>query len=46
MCIRDRASIGVFMIFALVFVVLTLPLGVASTNLSQRLAVKLSLIHI
>ena len=37
---NEGASIGVFMIFALVFVVLTLPLGVASTNLSQRLAVK------
>ena len=37
---NEGASLGVFLIFALVFVVLTLPLGVVSTNLSQRLAVK------
>lgn len=37
---NEGASIGVFFLFALVFVVLTLPLGVYTTNLSQRLAVK------
>ena len=37
---NEGASLGVFMLFALVFVVLTLPLGIFSTSLSQRLAVK------
>ena len=37
---NEGASLPVFFIFALGFVVLTLPLGVLFTNLSQRLAVK------
>lgn len=37
---NEGASLGAFMVFALVFVVLTLPLGVYATSLSQRLAVK------
>ncbi|MEO5981390.1 MAG: amino acid ABC transporter permease [Pedococcus sp.] len=37
---NEGASLPVFFLFALGFVVLTLPLGVLFTNLSQRLAVK------
>ncbi len=37
---NEGASLLTFLLFAIVFVVLTLPLGVVSTNLSQRLAVK------
>ncbi|MBB2985040.1 amino acid ABC transporter permease [Terracoccus luteus] len=37
---NETASIGVFLVFALGFVVLTLPVGILFTSLSQRLAVK------
>ncbi|NHA68444.1 amino acid ABC transporter permease [Phycicoccus flavus] len=37
---NEGASLGTFFIFALGFVILTLPLGIATTNLSRRLAVK------
>lgn len=37
---NEGASLPVFFLFALGFVILTLPLGVLFTNLSQRLAVK------
>ena len=36
----EGASLGLFLIFALGFVVLTLPLGIYFTSLSRRLAVK------
>lgn len=37
---NQGASLITFLMFAMVFVVLTLPIGIASTALSQRLAVK------
>jgi glutamate transport system permease protein len=37
---NEGASLPTFFLFALGFVILTLPLGIAFTNLSQRLAVK------
>ena len=37
---NETGSLLVFFIFALGFVILTLPLGILFTNLSQRLAVK------
>ncbi|QQS01911.1 MAG: amino acid ABC transporter permease [Austwickia sp.] len=37
---NEGASLMTFLLFAIVFVILTLPLGVVSTNLSQRMAVK------
>lgn len=37
---NETGTLGVFLIFALGFVVLTLPLGVLFTSLSRRLAVK------
>ena len=37
---NEGASLGVFLIFALGFIVLTLPLGLYFTSLSRRLAVK------
>ncbi len=37
---NEGASMVTFLLFAMVFVVLTLPIGVASTTLSQKLAVK------
>lgn len=37
---NEGSSIGTFLVFALGFVVLTLPLGLLFTNLSRRLAVK------
>ena len=37
---NETASVAVFMVFALGFVILTLPLGVLFTHLSRRLAVK------
>ena len=37
---NEGASLPTFFIFALGFVILTLPLGILFTNLSQRLAVK------
>ena len=40
---NEGASLPTFFLFALGFVILTLPLGILFTNLSQRLAVKLSL---
>jgi glutamate transport system permease protein len=37
---NETGTLGVFLIFALGFVILTLPLGVLFTSLSRRLAVK------
>lgn len=37
---NEGAQLPIFAVFALIFVVLTLPIGVATTSLSQRLAVK------
>lgn len=37
---NEGASMPTFMLFAMVFVVLTLPIGMATTTLSQKLAVK------
>lgn len=37
---NEGASLAIFLIFALGFVILTLPLGLLFTNLSRRLAVK------
>jgi glutamate transport system permease protein len=37
---NETASFGVFFIFALGFVILTLPVGIFFTSLSRRLAVK------
>ncbi len=37
---NETASLGVFLVFALGFVILTLPVGVFFTSLSRRLAVK------
>jgi glutamate transport system permease protein len=37
---NETGSIQVFLVFALGFVILTLPLGVLFTYLSRRLAVK------
>jgi glutamate transport system permease protein len=37
---NEGASLMTFLLFAIVFVILTLPIGVVSTNLSQRMAVK------
>jgi glutamate transport system permease protein len=37
---NEGGSLGVFMIFAIGFVILTLPIGVGATSLSRRLAVK------
>jgi glutamate transport system permease protein len=37
---NETASVTVFLVFALGFVVLTLPVGVFFTSLSRRLAVK------
>jgi glutamate transport system permease protein len=37
---NETASVAVFLVFALGFVVLTLPVGLAFTSLSRRLAVK------
>lgn len=37
---NEGSSIGIFLIFALGFVILTLPLGVLFTSMSRRLAVK------
>ncbi|WP_076260958.1 amino acid ABC transporter permease [Intrasporangium flavum] len=37
---NETASVGVFLVFALGFVILTLPIGVLFTSLSRRLAVK------
>ncbi|GAA4399924.1 amino acid ABC transporter permease [Ornithinibacter aureus] len=37
---NEGAQLGVFFVIAMIFVVLTLPIGVLATNLSQRLAVK------
>jgi glutamate transport system permease protein len=37
---NEGSSIGIFLIFALGFVILTLPLGVFFTSMSRRLAVK------
>ncbi len=37
---NEGGSLGVFMIFAIGFVILTLPVGVGATSLSRRLAVK------
>ena len=37
---NETASVGVFLVFALGFVILTLPVGVLFTSLSRRLAVK------
>ena len=37
---KEGASLTTIMVFALGFVILTLPLGILFTNLSQRLAVK------
>ena len=37
---NETASVAVFMVFALGFVILTLPLGLLFTSLSRRLAVK------
>ena len=37
---NEGGSLPLFLVFALIFVVLTLPLGVLGTNLSRKLAVK------
>ncbi len=37
---NEGAQLGVFFVIAMIFVALTLPIGVLATNLSQRLAVK------
>lgn len=37
---NETASVGVFLVFALGFVILTLPVGILFTSLSRRLAVK------
>ena len=37
---NETASVAVFLVFALGFVILTLPVGVFFTSLSRRLAVK------
>jgi glutamate transport system permease protein len=37
---NEGAQLGVFFVIAMIFVVLTLPIGVLATSLSQRLAVK------
>jgi glutamate transport system permease protein len=37
---REGSDISIFLVFALGFVILTLPLGVFLTSLSRRLAVK------
>ena len=37
---NEGSSIGVFLVFAIGFVIITLPLGLFFTNLSRRLAVK------
>ena len=37
---NEGAALGVFFAIAMIFVVLTLPIGIAATRLSQRLAVK------
>jgi len=37
---NEGAALGVFFLFAMIFVVLTLPIGILFTNLSKRLAVK------
>ncbi len=37
---NETASVAVFLIFAIGFVILTLPVGLLFTGLSRRLAVK------
>ena len=37
---NEGAQLGVFFVIAMIFVVLTLPIGVLATSLSQRMAVK------
>ena len=37
---NEGAALGVFFVIAMIFVILTLPIGVAATRLSERLAVK------
>ena len=37
---NEGSSIGIFLVFALGFVILTLPLGLLFTSMSRRLAVK------
>ena len=37
---NEGAALGVFFVIAMIFVVLTLPIGIAATRLSERLAVK------
>jgi glutamate transport system permease protein len=37
---NEGSSIGIFLVFALGFVILTLPVGVLFTSMSRRLAVK------
>jgi glutamate transport system permease protein len=37
---NEGSTLGVFFVFAVGFVILTLPLGVYLTSLSRRLAVK------
>lgn len=37
---NEGANLGTFFLFAMIFVILTLPIGVYSTRLSQQLAVK------
>jgi glutamate transport system permease protein len=37
---NEGSSIGIFLVFAIGFVILTLPLGVLFTSMSRRLAVK------
>ena len=37
---NEGSNLGIFLLFALGFVILTLPLGIAFTSLSRRLAVK------
>jgi glutamate transport system permease protein len=37
---KEGAQLGVFFVIAMIFVVLTLPIGVLATSLSQRMAVK------
>ena len=37
---NETASVTVFMVFAIGFVILTLPVGLLFTSLSRRLAVK------
>ena len=37
---NEGAALGVFFVIAMIFVILTLPIGFAATRLSERLAVK------